>query len=901
MKQPENMTLKGTLEQRGQLKRAKQPLSETFAAPARWSLLLAVVLAPWAFGSVHHWAQKWISVLLLISLGFWWFETAMNSRRKQVFPYISLLVLSGMIIGFIQLVPLPESLADAMLGRQKEIYKYFSGESNPSFRFSLDREGTWGQLRMLTVALTGLFLGCRYFRSSRDLVTLLVVCTANGVLLAFVGIVQKLTYNGKILWIFEVSMGSPFGPFVNRNNASGYLLLCLACCVGLLPIVMARRKSDGPHQMVSKEMPFWRQYYFITLYFIAELTAIKLTVLISAILIGSGVVGTLSRGGVLALLTGCIGTIVIYGMARRPKNSSIVLLPLVILVFALTGWIGFGEQVINRFGNIDLAEVSSTEGRVQHWRDTAPAISQMGWFGSGLGSYRGVHRLYRSDRETAIFEFAENQFFQSAVETGWPGLIIFVLAWLLVFHYSKFLLNRGQSASSIGVGTLGVFLVCSQATASMFDFGLYIPSNMLLMSVLVGFLAYHAHSLSGRLKKPTWLKVQLPNYVVQVGLLILFAGLTVTALDYHRRSRLDQAMFPTADKFDSRMPLEAIDRRIETIEQMVRKCRSVEALNYLAELRILRARALFLNSLQGEDEYKNAMVLLDDEEKRQLTENAWNLTTLQRMQENAYYLRKDISNFQAARFLNSEFIRENLPPAASYLAYSRHVSPLQPVTHIRLGQIAGVIGEKDAGSEDMERAIQLAPNNSNYRMLAGVFYLQNGNVTAAAPHFRRYLELVPGSVSTVTGMLKGKTSRRMKQVGNREIFDSFLPDDPKMLLSFSKEWLRDDPQVKELVLTKADRLLSDVPQSRVEKILLRADIRMAKGDIPGALNDLRLALKSNPMDGKTQFRLARCLMEQGDLEQAQEQAKKLLDLNRNNQAYNNLIAQIERKIKALKD
>ncbi len=174
--------------------------SEMFAVPARWSLLLAVILAPWAFGSVHHWAQKWISVLLLIGLGFWWFETAMNSRRKQVFPYISLLVLSGLIIGFIQLLPLPESFADAVLGRQKEIYQNFSGESNPSFRFSLDPEGTWGQLRMLTIAIAGLLLGCRYFRSSRDLITLLVVCSANGVLLSFVGIIQKLTYNGKILY-----------------------------------------------------------------------------------------------------------------------------------------------------------------------------------------------------------------------------------------------------------------------------------------------------------------------------------------------------------------------------------------------------------------------------------------------------------------------------------------------------------------------------------------------------------------------------------------------------------------------------------------------------------------------------------------------------------------------------
>ena len=147
------------------MKRKERPLSEKFAAPARWSLLLAIILAPWAFGSVHNWAQKWISILLLISLGFWWFETAMNSRRKQVLPYLSLLVIGGLIIGFIQMLPLPGMIADFMLGRQKEIYANFSGESNPSLRFSLDRDGTWGQIRMLMVALTGLLLLWASFKS----------------------------------------------------------------------------------------------------------------------------------------------------------------------------------------------------------------------------------------------------------------------------------------------------------------------------------------------------------------------------------------------------------------------------------------------------------------------------------------------------------------------------------------------------------------------------------------------------------------------------------------------------------------------------------------------------------------------------------------------------------------
>ncbi len=45
----------------------------------------------------------------------------------------------------------------------------------------------------------------------------------------------------------------------------------------------------------------------------------------------------------------------------------------------------------------------------------------------------------------------------------------------------------------------------------------------------------------------------------------------------------------------------------------------------------------------------------------------------------------------------------------------------------------------------------------------------------------------------------------------------------------------------------------------------------------------------------------KCLMEQGELEKALEQAKKLLDLNRKNQAYNKLIEQIEKQIQARKN
>ena len=121
MNQPENMTLKGTLESRRRSKK-DHSMADALALPGRWTLLLALVLAPWAFATVHHWSQQWMAILLLISVGFWWFDTAMNHRKTQTLPYVVLFVLIGILLGLLQLVPLPQFLADMVLGRQSEIY-----------------------------------------------------------------------------------------------------------------------------------------------------------------------------------------------------------------------------------------------------------------------------------------------------------------------------------------------------------------------------------------------------------------------------------------------------------------------------------------------------------------------------------------------------------------------------------------------------------------------------------------------------------------------------------------------------------------------------------------------------------------------------------------------------------
>ena len=131
-------------------------LSGYFAWPGRICLLLAVVISPWIFASVNFDAQRWIAISLLFGLGFWWFETSMNPQRKQVLPVLFFPLLLGILLGLFQLIPLPES-ATTLLGRQVEIQQQLAGvPTGENVSISVNREGTWHHLRLLTIALTAL-------------------------------------------------------------------------------------------------------------------------------------------------------------------------------------------------------------------------------------------------------------------------------------------------------------------------------------------------------------------------------------------------------------------------------------------------------------------------------------------------------------------------------------------------------------------------------------------------------------------------------------------------------------------------------------------------------------------------------------------------------------------------
>ncbi len=901
-----------TLEQSSERKSAKE--QETFWAkaiswPGRFAVLLAVVVSPWLIASVESAPQLFITICMLTGMAFWWFDTASNRRNKQILPYVFFPVFAGLLIGLIQVTPLPEFAQGILLNRQSDLYERYSIDgailvdgdeasiANSVAKYvSLDRDYTWHQIRLLLIAIAALLLGCRYFRKKEDIKILFTVITVNGVALTFFGLVQKLTYNNKLYWVYELTVGgSPFGPFVNRNNAAGYLLMCLAAGIGLMVLLWTDRpKNTGPQTIFSKEVPFWRRLWQQFLELISEMSASKLSIVLGVMIIAAGIISSLSRGGAVAFLVAVVFTFLSYGMARKPRNAGLLLIAGVVVIGGLTTWLGFSDQLIDRFEKTEsqVQEFVDSDARIKTWKDTWPAVSEMGLLGSGLGSYRSVHRIYRTDLESTIYRYAENQYFQSLVEGGWGALLLFLLACYLAFHYSFLLLYRGQSATSVCVGTMGVFLVTSQAVHSCVDFGFYIPANMLLMAVLVGFLASQAHSFARRLKSKSFLRFDFSNKTTQGVILLLFGGLTITSLALYRHSALDASMGNDPAREEYQTSLEEIDKHIDKLTPAVAKTKSARGWNRLASLWIQRARLMYWKQLANDP----AIKLMAGQQKLEMHNKLWQLTSLSRIHEQVNFLNTKVSQFEASQFLKSPFLAENLPIARQYYSMSRSASPLQPHAHVRIGKLNALIGDMEIARIDLERAIELSPSNPSLRLSAGNFYLQTGQVDQSLPHFQKYLELLPSNFDPLIQLMIGRADRGIPPVPPEKIVGSVISTNPGLMFRFAMDYVSKEDVLFREIMSSTDQLLKDVVPAEHDAYRLGADVKLALGQTEEAIDMLHVLLVSNPADLGLRYKLATLQLAEGMFADAEKNAEYLQRANSRNKNYEFLAEQIKKAI-----
>jgi len=871
------------------LQDSREQLHRVLLQLARLCTLAVVAAAPWLLGSVALSAQRIVYGVVLVALFCWIGGLAcappQKRRRPVVLPISIVPLILAIFLGAVQLVPVAQTLGlklrqigrpvfaeafteDDRQGSPAELEATFSERSTISHYPASTRL----DLAQLSIAAVTFLLGALLFPTHKSQLWLWGVLAVDGALLAFFGIVQKLTWNGRLFWTLPVSHGSPFASFVNRNNAAGFLNLCLACGLGFLIWATHRRarkttrcepqKAAQESWHTGRRVGGWRR--LISFRRLIQPDVVQLTAVLLVLLIVAGVLVTLSRGGVLAALIGAFVAFAALFRSRQTRLSTLVIAGAVVLGVSLVSWLGMSGDLRARFSKMTDTGIGR-EVRLLNWCDAVKAGTDFWFLGTGLGTYRYAYQPYQDHPIKEWFYHAENQYLEAFVEGGVVGLSLLLAAIVLSFTAAQTLIRSGAHSSTIGAGVAGLFALTSQSVHAICDFGLFIPANMLLFALICGAVTGRTVRGLSRTSQPLLPALAVPHarwFVFPVIGLLAVNGL----LGFHEVSvaaSVDDAIsgipkLNTARSLDR----ESVDRAIKrvTLATNVRPD-DAELHSHLAKLWIYRYR------LQTYDVLKAERAAADANPKPDL----WKLTDIGVLHHHANALRRAgrLAQWQAIR--DDPLVSGNLASAVEHLLAAKAACPILPKIDLKLAALAFLTDAETAdGGRRLRQAVRLAPSDPDVLYTAGLLADHAQHEALAYRCWRQCLSL--------SGRFQAEILERTEsRLGLAEMVDRLLPQSPEFLLDFAREKFPDQTfqEERRLLASKARQLIR-VQHSRFspgKRHYLNAVVYRLADRPEEAVESYQTALSLAPFEVDWRLELATLLKQQGQMTKAHEEAR----------------------------
>jgi len=320
------------------------------------------------------------------------------------------------------------------------------------FRLTASGFSTRTELLLLLSVLILLFLAAQGFRSLADWRAFAWFTMIVAFFVAGLGILQHLTFNGKLYWFREMRYGGiPFGPFANRNHFAGFAELVLP--MSLVPLLLGRVRRDR-------------------LVIVGILAVIPL----SALLLAASRGGIISLGAELAFL-------LVVVLLRRAGGRHLYVGGLVLLAaFVTVSWLGVNE-ILSRFSTLQTLEVTQSK-RASMRHGTWKLFLDHPILGTGLGTLQQVYPPYETLYDGKIVNHAHNDYLEALAETGILGGLC--CAWFLGALFMRalsFLQIEGNSLANT-LRLCGWTGCCGLLVHSLVDFNLHIPSNLLLFLLM---------------------------------------------------------------------------------------------------------------------------------------------------------------------------------------------------------------------------------------------------------------------------------------------------------------------------------------------------------------------------------------------------------------------------------
>ena len=198
-----------------------------------------------------------------------------------------------------------------------------------------------------------------------------------------------------------------------------------------------------------------------------------------------GLVYSQSKMGFAAGLEGlfAMGALVVLsklkGFGRWLAVAGLAVSVILIFVFLPT------DQLANAYAEFFSNDPASLEGRAPIWSDSRQLLSAYPVFGTGLGTYETAFLKYQTANVDWAYTFAHNDYLELASELGAFGFLLFAGVFLtVVIKAVRAAWSDDWNTRLLGIGCAGALTAIG--IHSLADFNLYIPTNALLLSWIVG-------------------------------------------------------------------------------------------------------------------------------------------------------------------------------------------------------------------------------------------------------------------------------------------------------------------------------------------------------------------------------------------------------------------------------
>jgi tetratricopeptide (TPR) repeat protein len=415
----------------------------TLGAEAVLAMLL--VLLPLALGS----APTWVHWPLVGLAGLAFVLACVGARRQRRLLHLPLLALplgAGALLCLLQLIPLPPGLL-AVLSPEAAGLRDFVlvplGLDGPR-PLSMDPPATWRELARHLAYLLTFVAAVQVCRSGGARRRLLSTLAFTGAAVAGVGLLHALLGLDRLLGVIAFVHARPplVTPFGNPNHLAAFLSLSATVSLGLA-LSSGSRTRAAPYAVAT-------------------------------VLGGTGVLLSLSRGGIAFFVFGMLALALLLLLARRAgperarawrRGGAVLLCLLAVLV---VGGLESSERLAAELETADSVE-ELRHGKVELW----PVLAPVAWaypLGLGRGAFESVFPRYQTRPVINTSTHPENAVLQLATEFGVPGLLLLAVG---LWGFGRLLRREGLGAAELaafaGVAALGLH--------DLFDFSLELPAS----------------------------------------------------------------------------------------------------------------------------------------------------------------------------------------------------------------------------------------------------------------------------------------------------------------------------------------------------------------------------------------------------------------------------------------